>query len=107
MTDRNFRWDNRKVQPKKYHDAQINDVGEEALAAAIVMQAISDYRIAVQYMNGTIKMGEKTWQNKFVMKPESLILEIMGFFNSKWYVILCDIPREKIIDKLLSENTAA
>lgn len=107
MKKRNFRWDNRKVQPKKYHDAQINDVGEDALAAAIVMQAVWDYRQAKRYLNGDLHMKRSTWINKFGTSPETIILEVVGFLHSKWYGVLCDIPAERIIEKLWSENTAA
>ena len=91
-----------KLQYIEYHDTF--DIGESALAAAIVMQAVEDYRYAKAYMNGNIKMSEETWKNKYVKKPETIILDVIEFFNSRWYGVLCDIPREKILDKLFEED---
>lgn len=90
------------IQPHKYHDAEDKtNVGEEALAAAIVLQAVEDYVRAKSYMNGTLKISPRSWRRKYERTPESVMLDVMYFFNSKWYGILCDIPRERIIDKLM------
>lgn len=87
----------------KYHDAQINDVGEGALAAAIIMQAIEDYRAAKAYLNGDLKMTVESWKSKYTKPPILIISDVISFLNSKWYGILCDIPRERILDKLFNE----
>ena len=48
-------------------------------------------------------MTKETWHNKYVKNPEYIICDVVEFFNSKWYGILCDIPKEKIFEKLWSE----
>lgn len=106
MTDHIDRWANRKDQPTKYNEADDMNVGEEALAAAIVMQAVWDYRQAKRYLNGDLHMKRSTWISKFGTSPETIMLEVVGFLRSKWYGVICDIPAERIIEKLWSENTA-
>lgn len=90
-----------KVQYAVYHNEE--DIGEYALAAAIVMQAVEDYRYAKLYLNGDIKMTVATWKRKYIKKPERLMLDVVEFFNSRWYGVLCDIPKERILEKLWSE----
>ena len=90
-----------KPQYIEYHNTY--DVGESALAAAIVMQAVEDYRYAKGYLNGDLKMTIETWKSKYIRKPEFILSDVIEFFNSQWYGILCDIPKEKILEKLWSE----
>lgn len=90
-----------KPQYEDYHDTY--DVGESALAAAIVMQAVEDYRYAKGYLNGDIKMTIETWKSKYIRKPEFIISDVIEFFNSRWYGTLCDIPKERILEKLWRE----
>lgn len=90
-----------KPQYEDYHDTY--DVGEYALAAAIVMQAVEDYRYAKGYLNGNLKMTVETWKSKYIRKPEFILLDVIEFFNSRWYGTLCDIPKERILAKLFEE----
>ena len=65
----------------------------ERLANAIVLQAVSDYRVALKKIKAHPKNREAI----------SEALEIEKFFRSGWYSILTDVDGEYLIRKLQDE----
>lgn len=92
------RWRYRRTPNAKYHHEE--DVGWYALAAAIVKQAVDDYRYADAYLNGEKDIKSVSWANRYAHNAECTKAEIVKFFKSQWYGILCDIDHEKILRKL-------
>lgn len=93
------RWRYRR-EPRPFHP---DDVGLNALAAAIVKQAVDDYRYADAYLNGEKDIKSVSWANRYAHNAECTKAEIVKFFKSQWYGILCDIDHEKILRKLGAE----
>ena len=71
------------------------DVGIYALAAAIVKQAVDDYRDCERMIKGDIKTSVITYGDPVCQQNE-----IVKFFRSQWYSTLCDIDPQRILDKL-------
>ena len=71
------------------------DVGWYALAAAIVKQAVDEYRDCERLIKGEIKKSNITY-----VDPVCRQNEIVMFFRSQWYSTLCDIDPQRILDKL-------
>ena len=71
------------------------DVGIYALAAAIVKQAVDEYRDCERMIKGDIKTSVITYGD-----PVCRQNEIVKFFRSQWYSTLCDIDPQRILDKL-------
>ena len=71
------------------------DVGFYALAAAIVKQAVDEYRDCERLIKGEIKTSNITYGD-----PVCRQKEIVKFFRSQWYSTLCDIDPQRILDKL-------
>ena len=65
----------------------------ERLAHAIVLQAVSDYRVALKKIKAHPKNREAI----------SEALEIEKFFRSGWYSILTDVDGEYLIRRLQDE----
>ena len=65
----------------------------ERLANAIVLQAVSDYRVALKKIKAYPKNREAI----------SEALEIEKFFRSGWYSILTDVDGEYLIRRLQDE----
>ena len=65
----------------------------ERLANAIVLQAVSDYRVALKKIKAHPKNREAI----------SEALEIGKFFRSGWYSILTDVDGEYLIRRLQDE----
>ena len=65
----------------------------ERLANAIVLQAVSDYRVALKKIKAHPKNREAI----------SEALEIEKFFQSGWYSILTDVDGEYLIRRLQDE----
>lgn len=65
----------------------------ERLANAIVLQAVSDYRVALKKIKAHPKNREAI----------SEALEIEKFFRSGWYSILTDVDGEYLIRRLQEE----
>ena len=65
----------------------------ERLANAIVLQAVSDYRVALKKIKAHSKNREAI----------SEALEIEKFFRSGWYSILTDVDGEYLIRRLQEE----
>ena len=65
----------------------------ERLANAVVLQAVSDYRVALKKIKAHPKDREAI----------SEALEIEKFFRSGWYSILTDVDGEYLIRRLQDE----
>jgi hypothetical protein len=65
----------------------------ERLANAIVLQAVSDYRVALKKIKAHPKNREAIRE----------ALEIEKFFRSGWYSILTDVDGEYLIRRLQDE----
>lgn len=85
---------------RPYHSAESDQAGFEALAAAIVKQAVDDYRYADEYIKGYHVMKCESWKNRYAHSAAHTKDEIIKFFRSQWYGTLCDIDPERIIKKL-------
>ena len=71
------------------------DVGFYALAAAIVKQAVDEYRDCERLIKGEIKKSNITY-----VDPVCRQNEIVKFFRSQWYSTLCDIDPNRILREL-------
>ena len=78
----------------------VEEVGYEALACAIVKQAVDDYRYAEQILNGSRRISEESYSNRMASRAEWVQEEVKRFFKGKWYANICDIPGEVILKKL-------
>ena len=83
----------------KPHHGQ-DEVGYEALACAIVKQAVEDYKTADDIINGRRKISTETYANRYTSIPEAVKAEVVRFFRGQWFGVLCDIPGERIIKHL-------
>lgn len=72
----------------------MDSVGVRGLAAAIVMQALTDYKQCVKI--------HKTYPEGSIMrkKAEAEMERIMDFAKSGWFLDLSIIPQSKFIAKL-------
>lgn len=72
----------------------MDSVGVRGLAAAIVMQALTDYKQCVKI--------QKTYPEGSIMrkKAEAEMESIMDFAKSGWFLDLSIIPQSKFIAKL-------
>ena len=72
----------------------MDSVGVRGLAAAIVMQALTDYKQCVKI--------HKTYPEGSIMrkKAEAEMESIMDFAKSGWFLDLSIIPQSKFITKL-------
>ena len=91
------RWRYRKSGQHGFPEEQFT--GHPALAAAIVRQAVEDYREAER-----LERGEIHYSSLGIYCPAQTKKEIVRFFRSQWYGILCDIDPERIIKKLKEEE---
>lgn len=92
------KWRYRKQAGATNHGEQ--DVGYPALAAAIVRQAVEDYRFANKLIRGDIQYcSTGRTGNQHTVKRE-----VVTFLRSQWYGTLCDIDPERIIRKLKEEE---
>lgn len=86
------KWRYRRTPFAKQRD---EDSGFYALAAAIVKQAVDDYREADRLLEGKIK-----YSGMGITAPERTKKEVIKFFKSQWYGTLCDIDPNRILAKL-------
>lgn len=91
-------WRYRKQAGVNNHGEQ--DVGYPALAAAIVRQAVDDYRFADRLIKGNITYCSTAREGNH----HSTKREVIAFLRSQWYGTLCDINPERIINKLKEEE---
>ncbi len=66
----------------------------ESLAAAIIEQALLDYRRAKKNIQKKFDV-EFSWQT---------IKEIEHFLKSSWFNVLCDLDGKKLLEKMKGEN---
>lgn len=95
------RWRYRKSKTP-YHTEE--DVGYEALAMAIIKQAVMDWRFADDCEKGSKKVCAEYYRNRLAGLTGRTKNEIERFFRSQWYGILCDIPGEYILKRLEAET---
>ena len=67
---------------------------EQRLANAIVIQACRDY------LESKVKIRDNKHDEKLVKECESIIKEILRFFNSDWFGVLTKVRPEYLIRKL-------
>lgn len=91
------RWRYRKSKTP-YHEE--GDVGYEALAMAIIKQAVMDWRFANDCEKGSKKVCAEYYCNRLAGLTVRTKNEIERFFRSQWYGILCDISGEYILKRL-------
>ena len=90
------RWRYRR-EPRPFHP---DDVGLNALAAAIVKQAVDDYREAERRLKNVPDFDSEADRERYILKQQKSQYEIVKFFKSDWYGVLCDIDPNRIL-KLL------
>lgn len=93
MTDR---WRYRRRRCNNYHHE--DEIGWYALAAAIVKQAVEDWKDADKMEKGITR-----WSNTGITNPAVTKAEVVKFFRSQWYGTLCDIDPHRILRKLGAE----
>lgn len=74
----------------------MNEKGYEALANAIVAQAVVDYVKALIVLDKT-KGGRVHVEEEKRLEARCRLAEIRHFFKSKWYEKLCDTDRSKML----------
>ena len=84
-------------EPRPYHP---DEVGLSALAAAIVKQAVDDYREAEKRLKNVPDFDSEADRERYILKQQRSQYEIVKFFRSEWYGVLCDIDPNRIL-KLL------
>lgn len=90
------RWRYRR-EPRPFHP---DDVGLNALAAGIVQQAVEDYREAEKKLKNVPPFEREGDRDRYIIKYQKRKYEIVKFFKSEWYGVLCDIDPERILRKL-------
>lgn len=85
---------------RPYYGADSGEVGFQALAAAIVLQAVDDYRYADEYLKGQHATKSESWKNRYAHSAAHTKDEVVKFFRSQWFSLLCDIAPERIIKYL-------
>ena len=90
------RWRYRR-EPRPVHP---DEVGLNALAAAIVKQAVDDYREAERRLKNVPDFNNEADRERYILKQQKSQYEIVKFFKSEWYGVLCDIDPNRIL-KLL------
>jgi hypothetical protein len=70
------------------------------LAAAIVQQAVEDYRDAEKWLKNVPDFDSEADRERYILKQQKSQYEIVKFFKSEWYGVLCDIDPNRIL-KLL------
>ena len=91
------RWRFRK-QSRPYGESA--ETGYHALAAAIVKQAVEDYRTAEKMLANVPNFAREGDRRAYVYQWEKEKRDIVRFFRSQWYGTLFDIPCEKILKHL-------
>ena len=90
------RWKYRRNRQRTNH--QSDDVGWYALAAAVVRQAVEDWKDADKMEKGIIR-----YSNTGITSPMKTKRDVIRFFHSQWYGTLCDIDPHRILRKLGAE----
>ena len=92
------RWRYRRRPNSNYHHD--DEVGYFALAAAIVRQAVMDYQYADDILKGIKRVHQSSYSNRLASSAEHTKYEVVCFFRSQWYGLLCDIDPNMILKKL-------
>ena len=90
------RWKYRRA-PRPAHP---DDVGLYALAAGIVQQAVEDYREAERRLKNVPDFDNEADRERYILKQQKSQYEIVKFFKSEWYGVLCDIDPNRILREL-------
>lgn len=90
------RWRYRR-EPRPFHP---DEVGLNALAAGIVQQAVEDYREAEKKLKNVPPFEREGDRDRYIIKYKKRKYEIVKFFRSEWYGVLCDIDPDRILRKL-------
>lgn len=90
------RWRYRR-EPRPFHP---DEVGLNALAAGIVQQAVEDYREAEKKLKNVPPFEREGDRDRYIIKYKKRKYEIVKFFRSELYGVLCDIDPERILRKL-------
>lgn len=96
------------VPDRPLNPENIQDDCIHALAAAVVEQAVADYRMCIK---GKQLAGESTYKGR-CKDPEGAKLKgrersmnaIEKFFRSDWFYTLCDCDGEAVIKRLRKER---
>jgi hypothetical protein len=90
------RWRYRR-EPRPVHP---DEVGLNALAAGIVMQAVEDYREAEKKLKNVPPFEREGDRQAYIFRWQKVKYEIVKFLKSEWYGVLCDIDPDRILRKL-------
>jgi hypothetical protein len=90
------RWRYRR-EPRPVHP---DEVGLNALAAGIVKQAVDDYREADKCLKNVPDFENEADRERYILKHQKTEYEILKFFKSEWYGVLCDIDPNRILREL-------
>jgi len=82
-------WGTDEKNPWRYLD------GWEALANAIILQAVEDYREARMRLHNKPSLR----------KPRSVISEVEQFFHSDWFTWLTSLDGEMLLERLKEETS--
>lgn len=88
-----------RYRRKPYAQQREEDSGWYAIAAAIVRQAVDDWREAERLERGLVKNSPTN-----LGSPAAAKYEIKKFLHSQWYGVLCDIDPNRILRKLKEED---
>lgn len=80
-------------------DEQIND-GYEMLVEAIILQAISDYKIALKYKD---REANSKYMKYKVLEAKRWYQEVRDFFHSDYYRGMCKIDGDAILEQIEKE----
>ena len=96
-TPASTKWRYRKAP---YDKKREEESGWNALAAAIVKQAVDDYKFADAYLKGENQVKAESYSQRLEHRAEHTKDEVVKFFKSQWYATLCDIDPDLILRKL-------
>lgn len=86
---------------------EVDVAGWDVLACAIVKMAYMDYQLADKSLKKTIRNHDKFSKQAYTERVNMAIRtkrEVIRFFRSSWYSMLCSIDPERIIEKLQEEE---
>ncbi len=89
-------------QAKAYRQRPVQHecTGYEALAAAIVLQAVEDWKEAKKKLDAAQSIPDKNARSSAISRHRNTMDEIEKFFFGKWYASICDIDPHLIMRKL-------
>lgn len=96
QTPKTNEWRYRR-QPRPVHP---EEVGYHALAAGIVLQAVEDYKDACEKLKLADRIEHPDAKARYIQHYENVKDEVVKFFKSQWFGLLCDIDPQRILKKL-------